>query len=61
MKPWSKFSWKKYIAQQQPDWPDTKQYKKTIDEISTYPPLVFAQEAETLKKYLADASEGAII
>ena len=58
MKQWSKFSWKNYIAQQQPEWPNNKKYKKAIDEISTYPPLIFSREAEILKKYLADASEG---
>ena len=58
MKQWTKFSWKNYIAQQQPEWPDDKKYKKVIDEISTYPPLIFSKESEILKKYLADASEG---
>ena len=58
MKQWSKFSWKNYIAQQQPEWPNNKKYKEAIDEISTYPPLIFSKEAEILKKYLADASEG---
>jgi len=58
MKHWSKFSWKKYYAQQQPEWPNSKEYNSVIDEIATYPPLIFSQEAEILKKYLADASEG---
>ena len=58
MKQWTKFSWKNYTAQQQPEWPDYKHYKQVIDEITTYPPLIFSKEAETLKKYLADASDG---
>ena len=58
MKHWTKSSWKKYSTHQQPEWPDENKYKKIIDEISTYPPLIFDKEAELLKKYLADASEG---
>ena len=58
MKPWTKFSWKKYIAQQQPQWPNNKNYEKVIDEIATYPPLIFSNESDMLKKYLADASNG---
>ena len=27
MKHWSKFSWKNYIAQQQPQWPNNKEYE----------------------------------
>ena len=58
MKQWEKSSWKQYSAKQQPEWPDENKYQKIISEISTYPPLIFANEAEQLKKYLADASEG---
>jgi len=58
MKQWSKFSWKNYVSQQQPKWPDNKEYKKIINEISTYPPLIFSEEAKILKKYLAKASDG---
>ena len=58
MKRWSKFSWKKYAAQQQPQWPNHEQYNAVIDEVSTYPPLIFAKESEILKQYLADASDG---
>ena len=58
MKQWSKFSWKNYSAQQQPDWPDNQYYKKIINEIKTYPPLIFSKESDILKKYLANASEG---
>ena len=58
MKPWNKSSWKTYQAHQQPDWPDTVKYEKVIDEIATYPPLIFDKEAELLKRYLADAAEG---
>jgi len=58
MKRWTKFSWKNYIAQQQPQWPNSKEYDEVIKEISTYPPLIFAKEADILKEYLADASDG---
>ena len=30
MRQWSKFSWKNYTAQQQPDWPDNKHYKRIL-------------------------------
>ena len=58
MKQWSKFSWKNYSVQQQPDWPDNQYYQKIINEIKTYPPLIFSKESDILKKYLANASEG---
>ena len=58
MKEWTKSSWRRHSAKQQPEWPDENEYQKIIGEISTYPPLVFSKEAEQLKKYLADASEG---
>ena len=41
MKQWSKFSWKKYLVQQQPDWPNNEYYNQVVNEIATYPPLIF--------------------
>ena len=32
MKPWSKFSWKNYIVQQQPKWPNSEDYNQVIKE-----------------------------
>jgi len=58
MKPWTKCSWKKYSSKQQPKWPSIKKYNNIINEIATYPPLIFSKESEVLKQYLADASEG---
>jgi len=55
---WTLESWKKYIAKQQPNWPNQSLVTKVNNEITTYPPLVFAGEVRTLKKYLADAAQG---
>ena len=49
MKPWSKFSWKNYIVQQQPKWPNSEDYNQVIKELSTYPPLIFAKEADKVQ------------
>ena len=57
-KQWTKFSWKNYLVQQQPNWPNDEYYNQVINEIATYPPLIFAKEAETLKQHLASASDG---
>ena len=58
MKNWKINSWKKHQAFQQPNWPDKNQYNKIINQISAYPPLVFAKEIDTLKNQLNSASKG---
>jgi 3-deoxy-7-phosphoheptulonate synthase len=58
MKSWNPSSWQKFLAEQQPQWKDDSLYDKVINEISQYPPLVFAGEVRTLKKHLADAAQG---
>ena len=55
---WTLESWKKFIARQQPNWTDHKLVQKVNNEISSYPPLVFAGEVRTLKQHLADAAQG---
>ncbi|MBI5556711.1 MAG: 3-deoxy-7-phosphoheptulonate synthase class II [Deltaproteobacteria bacterium] len=58
MSEWTKSSWQKFTALQQPKWPDQKAYQEAVDTISKLPPLVFAGEIRELKKQLADAVEG---
>ncbi len=55
---WSLESWKKFVAEQQPNWTNKALVQKVINEISSYPPLVFAGEVRTLKRHLADAAQG---
>ena len=55
---WTPESWQKLVAEQQPDWQKNKNYTKVLSEISDYPPLVFAGEAQSLKQQLADAAQG---
>ena len=58
MSEWTKSSWQKFKALQQPKWPDRKAYEEAIETISKLPPVVFAGEIRDLKKQLADAVEG---
>jgi 3-deoxy-7-phosphoheptulonate synthase len=55
---WSAASWRRYIAAQQPLWPDADDLKKAESQLSTLPPLVFAGEARRLTSQLADVAEG---
>jgi 3-deoxy-7-phosphoheptulonate synthase len=57
-KQWALDTWKQFPIHQQPNWPDKAIYEKVLDEISTYPPLVFAGEVRALKQQLADATLG---
>ena len=41
---WSKTSWKKFQAHQQPNWPDQNAVEKVLTELNRLPPLVFAGE-----------------
>jgi len=43
---------------QQPNWPDQKELKNALEALDKLPPLVFAGEIRTLRKQLAQASEG---
>ncbi|MBU0967993.1 MAG: 3-deoxy-7-phosphoheptulonate synthase class II [Proteobacteria bacterium] len=58
MSEWTKSSWQKFTALQQPKWPDQKAYQEAVDTIAKLPPLVFAGEIRDLKKQLAAAVEG---
>lgn len=55
---WSPNSWRKYIAKQQPIYKNKILLANVENQLKTYPPLVFAEEAFNLKKKLALASQG---
>ena len=46
------------VAAQQPNWPDKEALAKAVEELRTFPPLVFAGECDTLKEKIAEAAEG---
>jgi len=58
MSEWRPDSWKNRPVVQLPNYPDQKALQEVEEELSSYPPLVFAGEARNLKQQLADASEG---
>lgn len=51
-------AWRDLPAAQQPPWPDPAALRDAVDELATYPPLVFAGECDVLRRRLADAAEG---
>jgi len=55
---WSPSSWRKFPIKQQPTYEDLDKLKKVEEELSTYPPLIFAGEARKLKEKLAMCSRG---
>ncbi len=58
MSDWNKSSWRLKPIVQHPTYPDESALHKVEDQLSKYPPLVFAEEARDLKKKMADATEG---
>src|SRR5690348_7461620 len=56
---WSPSSWRAKPALHIPsDYPDMRKLDAVEKQLSTYPPLVFAGEARTLTKRLAEVAEG---
>ena len=55
---WTPNSWRDFPIKQQPIYEDMKKVKKVEKELSSYPPLIFAEEARILKSQLADVSNG---
>ncbi len=55
---WHPSSWRNFPAAQIPTWPDPVAYQQAVNEISTFPPLVFAGEILDLKALLNKAAEG---
>ncbi|DBA73160.1 TPA: hypothetical protein ACH3X2_010094 [Trebouxia sp. C0005] len=55
---WSKSSWRKRKAHQQPEYPEQERLVEAIAEINRMPPLVFAGECRTLQARLAKCAAG---
>ncbi|KZD12115.1 class II 3-deoxy-7-phosphoheptulonate synthase [Oceanibaculum pacificum] len=55
---WTPESWRTMPIQQVPAYPDEAALKDAEQQLSVYPPLVFAGEARNLTKALAKVSEG---
>ena len=58
MNNWNPSSWRDFPIKQQPTYTDLERLKEVENELATYPPLIFAGEAETLKSKLADVVRG---
>lgn len=58
MSEWHPDNWRHMPIVQVPTYPDELELKKVEEELSSYPPLVFAGEARNLKAQLADVSAG---
>ncbi|MBE3022698.1 3-deoxy-7-phosphoheptulonate synthase class II [Campylobacter sp. RM13119] len=55
---WSRDSWRKYRALQQPVYPNLDELRDVENKLKTLPPLVFAGEARKLKTELAKVCDG---
>ena len=55
---WSPNSWRKLPIRQQPNWPDEAALGRVEDKLKSFPPLVFAGEARSLKAQLGEVAEG---
>ena len=56
--PWSPDSWRSKPIIQVPEYPDKALLAEVEAKVASYPPLVFAGEADKLKRALADVAEG---
>ena len=55
---WSPKSWRNKDALHMPNYQNEDHLNKTLNEISKYPPLVFAGEARLLKNKLGEVANG---
>ena len=55
---WTPNSWRDFPIKQQPTYTDISKLLKVEEELSSYPPLIFAQEARRLKTDLAKVCAG---
>src|SRR5437868_7608615 len=55
---WSPDSWRAKPIVQMPDYPDAKALGDVESQLATFPPLVFAGEARSLKNALAQVAAG---
>ncbi|NUR60543.1 MAG: 3-deoxy-7-phosphoheptulonate synthase class II [Catenulispora sp.] len=51
-------TWSALPAGQQPEWPDADALSAVVSELRSYPPLVFAGEADLLKERIAAVARG---
>jgi 3-deoxy-7-phosphoheptulonate synthase len=51
-------SWQSLPAAQQPEWPDHEALRKSLADLASYPPLVFAGECDQLRTRLAAVARG---
>ncbi|MGM0519293.1 MAG: class II 3-deoxy-7-phosphoheptulonate synthase [Campylobacterota bacterium] len=58
MKNWNPSSWRDFPIKQQPTYNDLEKLIKVENELKSYPPLIFAGEALSLKSKLADVVNG---
>ena len=55
---WKIDSWRNFPIKQVPEYSDVSKVESVENELSTRPPLVFAEEARRLRKRMADVAEG---
>jgi 3-deoxy-7-phosphoheptulonate synthase len=55
---WSPTSWRRFRAEQQPDYPDPAAAEEVVRQMAKLPPLVTSFEIEGLKRQLAEAARG---
>jgi 3-deoxy-7-phosphoheptulonate synthase len=58
MSNWNKKTWRDKPILQQPTYNDQELLKSVESKLAHYPPLVFAEEVESLKRQLAEVTEG---
>ena len=58
---WSPSSWRDFPIKQQPEYKDRNELKRVVEELRTFPPLIFAGEAKELKEKLAQVAKGEAI
>ncbi len=58
---WSPSSWRDFPIKQQPEYKDRNELKRVVEELRTFPPLIFAGEAKELKEKLAQVGKGEAI
>ncbi len=58
---WNPSSWRDFPIKQQPEYKDKEALKKVVEELRTFPPLIFAGEARELKEKLARVAKGEAI
>ncbi|MBY6189529.1 3-deoxy-7-phosphoheptulonate synthase class II [Microbulbifer agarilyticus] len=58
VEPWDPASWRERTAHQQPKYRSPSDVQAVEQQLSSYPPLVFAEEARELRRQLAEVAEG---